>query len=50
MIPLFIVVFGIVFLLGSLDVLSSRLVSIVWPILVIVAGLGKMMKGKCKCC
>ncbi len=42
------VLFGLVFLLapGALNVLSQSTVNIVWPIIVIVLGFGKM----CKCC
>ena len=45
-----IVVAGIVFLLGALEVLSAATVSIIWPILVIVAGGVVVMGRKCKCC
>ena len=50
MVPGLIVVFGLVFLLGALGVLSSNAVSIAWPIVVIAAGAMKMMEGMCKCC
>lgn len=43
-----IVLFGLVFLLGALDVLTSKQVAVLWPIVVILAGLTKMMKG-CGC-
>ncbi len=45
-----VLVFGLLFLLGALDVFTDRVVSIVWPILVIVAGFMKLGEGKCKCC
>jgi Domain of unknown function (DUF5668) len=48
--PILMVLFGLVFLLGTLDVLTSRTVSIVWPIIVILAGLMKLMGGRCGCC
>lgn len=48
--PVFIVAFGLVFLLGALDVLSARAVSMTWPILVIVGGLMKMTGKMCSCC
>ena len=42
---------GLTILLGTFDVLSARIVSIVWPILVILIGLKKSFgAGKCKCC
>ncbi len=50
MMPLFIVLFGIVFLLGGLGKIDMGTVNIVWPILVILAGLQKMFSGMCKCC
>ncbi len=50
MVPIFIVLIGLTFLLGALNVLSAGAVSITWPIFVILAGLMKMMKGACKCC
>ena len=43
-------VFGLVFLLGNLNILTSAAVSFAWPIVVILGGLMKMMSGKCKCC
>ncbi len=46
----FIVLFGLVFLLGALDVLAPKTVSIIWPIFVMLGGLKCMMKGSCKCC
>jgi len=39
MVPALVVIFGLVFLLRNLDVLSSSTVDIVWPIIVGVAGL-----------
>ncbi len=41
-----IVLFGLVFLLGTFGYLSAYTVNIVWPIIVIVLGFMKM----CKCC
>jgi hypothetical protein len=48
--PVLIVLFGLTFLLGALNVLTVSAVSIIWPILVILAGLKKMMGKSCKCC
>jgi hypothetical protein len=50
MIPLLIVLIGVVFLLGNLGKISMETVSIIWPALVILAGLQKMFSGMCKCC
>ena len=50
--PVFIILFGLTFLLGAWNVLSWNTVGIVWPIIVILAGIMKWMeKSKmCKCC
>lgn len=50
MFPLFVVSFGLVFLLEALDILTSAFVAIAWPIIVTAAGLMKLTEGKCKCC
>jgi len=47
---LFIVLIGLTFLLGALNVLTARVVEITWPILLILLGLKKMFRGMCKCC
>jgi hypothetical protein len=47
---LFIALIGLTFLLGALDVLSARLVGILWPFLVLVAGIQIVFRNKCKCC
>ncbi|MDO8466619.1 MAG: hypothetical protein Q7S83_00570 [bacterium] len=44
------ILFGMLFLLGALGVVSSEMVKIGWPIIVILAGVTKMTKGMCKCC
>ena len=50
--PVLVVLFGLTFLLGTWGTLSSDTVNIVWPILVIAAGLMKLSSksGMCKCC
>lgn len=48
-VPGLIALFGLVFLLGTLGKLSNNTVQMVWPILVIAAGLMKMFEYKCKC-
>ena len=50
MIPLLVVLLGVLFLLGNLGKVSSEVVVIVWPIVVIVGGLQKMFGHMCKCC
>ena len=46
----FVVLFALTFLLGNLQVLSEHTVGIVWPIIVGLAGLGKLFQVRCKCC
>ena len=48
--PTLVVLFGLVFLLGYLNILTTAAVNIIWPILVIVAGVSKLSDGACKCC
>lgn len=43
-----ITLFGLVFLLGSLGVISQAAVSSLWPTVIVIAGLLKIAKG-CAC-
>ncbi len=45
-----VILFGLLFLGGNLGWLGWGVVNAGWPVLVIVAGVMKMMEGKCKCC
>lgn len=45
-----VVLFGAVFLVQALGWLDQNTVSVVWPVIVIAAGLMKMSGKKCKCC
>ena len=51
-IPVLVILFGLTFLLGAWGILSSYMVDIIWPILVIIAGGTKLGEkfGMCKCC
>jgi hypothetical protein len=49
-IPLLIALFGLLFLLRALDVFGQHTTDVIWPILVIAAGLTKMFSGMCRCC
>lgn len=51
-VPVLVVLFGVTFLLGAWGTLSWGTVNVVWPILVILAGLIKIgeKSGMCKCC
>jgi hypothetical protein len=50
MIGVFIVLIGLTFLLSALNVLSARIAEIIWPVLVILAGLKAMFGNRCNCC
>jgi len=41
---------GVTFLLGHFSVISQDMVSVIWPVIVILIGLKKSCKGMCKCC
>jgi len=47
-VPGCIALIGLVFLLGQMNVLTAGAVSLIWPIILIVIGVSKMMS--CKCC
>jgi len=47
---LLVLVFGISGLLKAMGTISAGTFDWVWPILIIVAGLGKLSTGMCKCC
>ncbi|MDP3901290.1 MAG: hypothetical protein Q8Q38_03105 [bacterium] len=49
-IPVLIVLFGALFFLGEIDVVSSGTVSLWWPIIVMAGGLTKLTAKACKCC
>jgi len=50
MVGLFIALIGLTFLLGAFNVLSEKVVGVVWPILVVLIGMQTIMRNKCKCC
>jgi hypothetical protein len=49
MVPILIVLLGLTFLLGTMDVFSALVVGYIWPILLILIGLQKIFGGMCKC-
>ena len=49
-VPVLVMLFGLVFLLKALNAVTTDFVNIVWPVLVIAAGLSKMTSKMCKCC
>jgi len=49
--PVLVVLFGLTFLLGAWGALSLEAVNVIWPVIVILAGLFKIVeKSMCKCC
>lgn len=50
MLGLFIALIGLTFLLRALGAVSDRTVSILWPFLVMLAGIQIVFRNKCKCC
>ena len=50
MLPLLVIAFGAVFLLGQWNILTMAAVNTLWPLIVIAVGIMKLMGKKCKCC
>lgn len=48
--PALVIVFGLLFLLGNMNVVTAGFVQTGWPVLVILGGLVKLTKKMCKCC
>ena len=46
-VPVCIALIGLVILLGQMNVLTAGAVNFIWPLLLIVIGVAKMMKYKC---
>lgn len=49
-VPVVIVLIGATFLLGTLGILTSWAVEVIWPILLMVIGGTKLGSRMCKCC
>ena len=47
---IFIILFGLNFLLKTLGVYGDAVSNIVWPVIIILGGLKHTFKGRCKCC
>ena len=47
---MFLVLLGLIFLLNNLGVMRDSTASFLWPLLVLLLGLGILIKGCCKCC
>lgn len=50
MLGVFVTLFGLLFLAGNLDWVGENVVSIGWPLIVLAAGLTKLVSPKCTCC
>lgn len=50
MVPFFIVLIGLVFLLRALGAISMQTADVLWPIVLMCIGFQKMARGMCKCC
>ena len=50
MVPIFLILIGLTFLLNALMVLSNQVTAILWPILLILIGLQKIFESRCSCC
>ncbi len=49
-IPAMVVLIGLTFLLGALNVITPTMVAILWPIFVVIAGGTKFAERSCTCC
>jgi hypothetical protein len=50
MVPIFLILIGLTFLLNTFMVIDSHVTAIIWPILVIAIGLQKIFETRCSCC
>lgn len=49
-VPIVAILFASTFLLGYQGVLSAEAVNVIWPILVGIGGVVKLVESKCGCC
>ncbi len=47
---LFLILFGLTFLLRESGAISHHVAALVWPVIVILGGAQIMFQGLCKCC
>ena len=50
MLALFLILFGLTFLLREVGGISYHVAAIAWPVIVILAGLQFLLRDMCKCC
>lgn len=48
--PVLVILFGLDFLAYYMGWVSDGFLNISWPLLIVVGGLAKLGKGRCKCC
>ncbi len=49
-VPILVMLIGVAFLLNAVGIMDSYTLSIMWPILVIIASITKVCEHKCACC
>lgn len=49
-VPAAITLIGLDVLLGACGVMGDKTTTIIWSVLLIIIGIMKMAKGRCKCC
>jgi len=49
-IPIFLILIGLTFLLNAWAILSDAATAVIWPIILILIGFQKLMGLKCPCC
>lgn len=47
--PVLVVLFGLTFLLQAFFILDEDTVAVIWPVLVVLGGIVKLIGGSCKC-
>lgn len=50
MLPVFVILFGLLFLFHALAIVNDYAVAITWPIIVLAAGLTQLTSSRCHCC
>lgn len=50
MVPVYVVLLGVLFLLNAFDVVTAGVTAMVWPIIIIAIGLQKIFQSRCSCC
>jgi len=48
--PILAIILGLEFFFAEINVLTWAFVNVTWPILLVIAGVMGLMKGRCACC